>query len=181
VDLTLAEEFRVLGEIEQRIQQALEGLEKRLEGLPAQTRGAPEQPSAMDGDIDDVTASFRRALSEALDRKLEELMAPVISLRHLLADEARALAEDPAGQDPGTLREVLHDAVSKLEKILRGLGGTFIHPEVGEFYDPLIHLAVGEAPAPGEEDGVVAEVVQPGYRSGRGRVVLPARVLVGRR
>ena len=156
-------------------------------GKPAREPAAPAAQPAAD-DLDEVATSFRRALSEALDRKLEEVMAPAVALYYRLRDEARALDEERSAPAAADLKAVLADLTSDIEKVLRLLGGGFIAPERGEHYDPLIHLAVGEAAGTGGTrsqasegaESVVSEVVRVGYRSSRGRVVLPAKVVIER-
>jgi molecular chaperone GrpE (heat shock protein) len=132
------------------------------------------------GDLDEVATSFRRAVSELIDRKLEDFLPAVAALYHRLYEESRSLAIDPDPPDREDLQMVLAGAVQDLGKILKALGGSPISPQVGEPYDPLIHLAVGEAPSPGSGEGLVAGVVRQGTKSGRGRVLIPARVLLGR-
>jgi hypothetical protein len=139
----------------------------------------PRSPRG-DVDIDETAKAFGRAVADVVDRRLEEVLAPVAALYQRLQEEARAFAgaAPPTGEE---LKAVIEDSVADLRKILKSLGGDFIVPQAGEPYDPLIHLAVGETSVPGAEEGMIAGVVRPGYRSGRGRVVLPARVLVARR
>ena len=105
----------------------------------------------------------------------------VSSSRVVLKDELKALREEPDLPTREYLQEFLTESLQKMGRILQDLGGGFISPQVGEPYDPVIHLAVGETEVPGAEEGTVAGVVRPGYKSSRGRVVLPARVLVGKR
>ena len=130
--------------------------------------------------MDETAKAFSRAVSEVVDRRLEEVLAPLAAVHQRLQEESLALGEaSPPG--PAEVRAAIDGSIFELGKVLESLGGSSIVPQVGEPYDPLIHLAVGEASVPGAEDGVVARVVRQGYRSGRGRVVLPARVLVSRR
>ncbi|MGQ9590115.1 MAG: nucleotide exchange factor GrpE [Planctomycetota bacterium] len=194
----------LVAEVETRIARGVEHLEAKLgevsksvreilaRGLASLAPPAPPPPKAEappgppPAELEDLTASVRRAMAEAIDRKLEEVIGPAVSLYNRLRDEERALAKDPSSLNVREARKVLAEAASELEKILRVLGGEFIRPKLGEFYDPLIHLAVGEAksarPGAGRgETAVVADVVTAGYRSARGKVVCPARVLVEKR
>lgn len=194
----------LVAEVEKRIARGVEHLEAKLgevsksvretlaRGLASLAPPAPPPPKAEappgppPAELEDLTASVRRAMAEAIDRKLEEVIGPAVALYNRLRDEERALAKDPSSLNVREARAVLAEAASELEKILRVLGGEFIRPQLGEFYDPLIHLAVGEAkgakPGAGRgETAVVADVVTAGYRSARGKVVCPARVLVEKR
>jgi molecular chaperone GrpE (heat shock protein) len=177
----------LLAELEDRVVRAL-GLLEAQAGALAASLAKPPAPSVPEprGDasqdcLDEITTAFRRALGEALDRKLEEFLAPLVGLHGKLGDGLRILEEDSRGSKNGDLEATLADAVSELEKILRAFGGSFIAPTGGECYDPLIHLAVAEEPSSGGSENVVTRVLRPGYKTSRGKVVLPARVLVARR
>jgi hypothetical protein len=150
------------------------------------TRATPipqeaQPPCEATGAMEVVTTSFRRSMSEAIERRLEEIILPLAGLCHKLKEEARHLTESHERADFNEVNSVLADSVSELESLLRSLGGAFIAPQVGEPYDPLIHVAVGASTSGEAETNVVTKVLRPGYKSGRGRVVMPARVLVGRR
>lgn len=202
--LTLEQPASLVAELEKRIARGVEHLEAKLGEVSQSVRevlarslaslappaAPPPKAQAPSGpppaELEDLTASVRRAMAEAIDRKLEEAIGPAVSLYNRLREEERALAKDPSSSSAREARTVLAEAASELEKILRILGGEFIRPKAGEFYDPLIHLAVGEAkgakPGAGRgETAVVADVVTAGYRSARGKVVCPARVLVEKR
>jgi len=167
--------------VEERVRKALALLEARLAALPSPDPGDGLEASTTGGDLDEVAASFRRSVSEVIDRRLEELLPSVAGLYHRLYEESRSLSVESEPIDRQDLQLLLSDAVQETGKILKALGGSSISPQVGEPYDPLIHLAVGEAASPGTGDGLVAGVVRPGTKSGRGRVLIPARVLLGRR
>ncbi len=189
----------LVSEVEKWVARGMERLENKLVEVsksvrdllargappPAPPKERPRAETAPAAELDDLAASVRRAMSEALDRKLEEVIAPTLSLYNRLRDEERALEKEPSSFDAKETRSVLGEAAAELEKILRLLGGDFIRPKAGEFYDPLIHLAVGEAQAkPGSarsEATVIVEVVSPGYKSARGKVICPAKVIVGKK
>jgi molecular chaperone GrpE (heat shock protein) len=173
---------QLLVDLEARVVRAMGLLEKQVGALSAslakpQAQPAPEPRADTSRDyLDEITAAFRRAVGEALDRKLEEFLAPLVGLHGKLGEELRLLEEDSRGPKHADLKAALAGAVSELEKILRAFGGSFIAPKAGEYYDPLIHLAVAEEPSSGGAESVVARVLRPGYKT-----VLPAKVLVARR
>lgn len=189
----------LVSEVEKWVSRGMERLENKLLEVSKSirdllARGAPEPspPKAKPSkappapEVDDLTASVRRAMSEAIDRRLEEAIAPTVSLYNRLREEEQALAKEPSSFSVKETRAILSEAATELEKILRLLGGDFIRPKAGEFYDPIIHLAVGEATSksPGNAGSgatVVAELVSPGYKSARGKVICPAKVIVEKR
>jgi len=156
-------------------------VENRLKAPPPARPSPAQSRSDESEEVGEVAKVFNRSLSDLVDRKVEEIMPAVAALYHRFEDELAALRADPDPPSREDLQDFLTDAAQVLGRLLQALGGAFIAPQVGEPYDPLIHLAVGEAEVDGADESMVAGVVRPGYKSGRGRVVLPARVLVGKR
>lgn len=67
---------------------------------------------------------------------------------------------------------------SQLEDVLRRRGLEVLQPH-GQKFDPAFHESLGEVEAEGEE-GMVAEVLQPGYLL-QGKLLRPARVKITKR
>jgi molecular chaperone GrpE (heat shock protein) len=65
--------------------------------------------------------------------------------------------------------------------VLKIAGVQSYDPRPGEAVDPVIHLAVGETSRGDLPAGVVAETVQSGFRTARGKVIVLAKVRVNRR
>lgn len=120
--------------------------------------------------------NYRRRTSEDVleaagrgEARAIEAMLPILD------DLSRAIeagAGDPAGLLPG-LRAVHDNFVKTLARL-----GVEPVPGKGEAFDPNVHEALTHVP--GDEDGRVAEVYQPGFTL-RGKLVRPARVVVTRR
>ena len=72
-------------------------------------------------------------------------------------------------------------AVEILDHVLALAGIQSYQARVGEAFDPLIHLAVGESRREGMADGAIVEQVQPGFRSLHGKIIVPAKVHINRR
>jgi len=113
------------------------------------------------------------------DGRIDEALPCVAGLCCRLDEESRALSRDPEPPAAEDVQAILADAAGILRRVLGILGGEPVTPEVGDAYDPQVHLAVGEKPCSSAVEGRVLRVLRPGYRSGRGDVVLPARVLIG--
>jgi hypothetical protein len=125
--------------------------------------------------LDRTTAMFHRLVSEVLDDQLAEMLPPLIELRGDLSCEA----EEP--QQTGTDAGICRRGVEILDHVLKLAGVQKYEPRVGEAFDSLIHLGVGESRREDLPDGTVAESLQPGYRSSRGKVLVPARVKINRK
>jgi molecular chaperone GrpE len=101
-------------------------------------------------------------------------------VRHItdsLDDLGRVIAVDPASTDARSVVEGVDLVAKKLLKALTAAGLEVIDP-VNQTFDPAFHEAVATEPALSpEDDHVVSQVFQPGYRFG-GQLLRPARVVV---
>lgn len=94
-----------------------------------------------------------------------------------LDDLGRVTAVDPASTDARSVIEGVDLVAKKLLKSLAAAGLELIDP-VNQTFDPSVHEAVATEPALSpEDDHVVSQVFQPGYRFG-GVLLRPARVVV---
>ncbi|MBN1491451.1 MAG: nucleotide exchange factor GrpE [Phycisphaerae bacterium] len=123
--------------------------------------------------LDRATATFQRLVSEVVEDKLAEMLPPLIAIRNEMAQ--RAAAQN--GQDG----EFFERGAAMLDQVLADADVRAYDARPGEVFDPLIHMAVAEASCGDLADGAVAELLQPGFRSIRGKVIVPARVKVNRR
>jgi molecular chaperone GrpE len=101
-------------------------------------------------------------------------------VRHItdsLDDLGRVIAVDPASTDARSVIDGVDLVAKKLLKALTAAGLELIDP-VNQTFDPAFHEAVATEPALSpEDDHVVSQVFQPGYRFG-GQLLRPARVVV---
>jgi hypothetical protein len=126
--------------------------------------------------LDRATATFQRLIAEVVDEKLAEMLPPLISLRNEMDQRANG-----RGSSDGTEEEFCRRGLAALDQILAIAEVRRYDARVGEAFDPVIHLAVGETNRADLANGAVAESLQPGFRSSRGKVIVPARVKVNRR
>jgi hypothetical protein len=125
--------------------------------------------------LDRATATFKRLVAEVVDDQLAEILPPLIAHRNEIAYFE---PENGASDLPEDFR---HRAVEILDHVLALAGVQGYEARAGETFDPLIHLAVGETHLEDLTDGVVVEQVQPGFRSSRGKVIVPAKIRINRR
>lgn len=126
--------------------------------------------------LDRATAMFQRLVSEVVDEQLAEMLPPLVSLRNEITQRA--------GQDGprDTVADDFHyRSAELLDQVLAGAGVSRYDAKPGTPFDPVIHLAVGEAHRDDLADGAVTEAFQPGFRTARGKVISPAKVKVNRR
>ena len=132
--------------------------------------------------IDRATATFQRLVTEVLDDKLAEVLPTLVALRSEMNQRAQfAASSASAGASPPSDGDFFERGTAMLDQMLATLEVHSFAPRVGEPFDPLIHLAVGQTDRQDLDDGVLAEVLQPGFRTARGKVIVAARVKVNRR
>lgn len=119
-----------------------------------------------------VVRRRRQEMESSLQYAQESLVKDLLPV---LDDFERALkAMDGATND--SMRAGVALVYERLVRILTTQGLEPIRP-LGEPFDPTLHDALAQDPAPGKAPGTVVEVAQPGYKF-KGRVLRHAKVVV---
>lgn len=125
-------------------------------------------------EFDNYRKRTMRERAEAGSRAQGELVKHIVDS---LDDLGRVIAVDPAATDARSVVEGVDLVSKKLLKSLTAAGLEIIDP-VNQTFDPAVHEAVATEPALSpEDDHVVSQVFQPGYRFA-GQLLRPARVVV---
>ena len=125
-------------------------------------------------EFDNYRKRTTRERAEAGARAQGELVRHIVDS---LDDLGRVIAVDPAATDARSVVQGVDLVAKKLLKALTAAGLEIIDP-VNQTFDPALHEAVATEPALSpEDDHVVSQVFQPGYRFG-GQLLRPARVVV---
>jgi molecular chaperone GrpE len=125
-------------------------------------------------EFDNYRKRTTRERSESGARAQGELLKHFIDS---LDDLGRVAAVDPAATDARSVVHGVDLVAKKLLKALTAAGLELIDP-INQTFDPSVHEAVATEPALSpEDDHVVSQVFQPGYRFG-GQLLRPARVVV---
>jgi molecular chaperone GrpE len=125
-------------------------------------------------EFDNYRKRTTRERAEAGSRAQGELVRHIVDS---LDDLGRVIAVDPAATDARSVIQGVDLVAKKLLKALTTAGLEIIDP-VDQTFDPAVHEAVATEPALSrEDDHVVSQVFQPGYRFG-GQLLRPARVVV---
>jgi len=110
-----------------------------------------------------------------VDNQLAEILPPLVALRNEMAGH-------PSDSGPGDLANELRTRVIEtLDHVFALAGVQPYEARIGESFDSLIHLAVGETHRGDLADGVIAEQYQPGFRFVNGKLISPAKVCINRR
>ena len=125
-------------------------------------------------EFDNYRKRTTRERAESGARAQGELLKHIVDS---LDDLGRVIAVDPASTDARSVVQGVDLVAKKLLKALTAAGLELIDP-VNQTFDPSVHEAVATEPALSpEDDHVVSQVFQPGYRFG-GQLLRPARVVV---
>jgi molecular chaperone GrpE len=125
-------------------------------------------------EFDNYRKRTTRERAESGTRAQGELLKHIVDS---LDDLGRVVAVDPAATDARSVVHGVDLVAKKLLKALTGAGLELIDP-INQTFDPSVHEAVATEPALSpEDDHVVSQVFQPGYRFG-GQLLRPARVVV---
>ena len=119
-----------------------------------------------------VVRRRRQEMESSVQYAQESLVKDLLPV---LDDFERALkAMDGAASD--SMRAGVALVYERLVRILTAQGLEPIRP-LGEPFDPTLHDAIAQDPAPDKAPGTVVDVAQPGYRF-KGRVLRHAKVVV---
>ena len=165
---TPAPERDVLANVEKLSAQLGTAIETLAELSSA--RSQPTDNTVRTLPTDRAAATFQRLVNDAVDDRVGQMLPPLITLRNELAQQADS--SDAAGNGMAERGRQTLDHVLSLADV------TAYTPRVGEPYDPLIHLAVDEVTVEGLDLGAVAEALQSGFRTPRGKVLVPAKVKI---
>jgi molecular chaperone GrpE len=125
-------------------------------------------------EFDNYRKRTTRERAESGTRAQGELVKHIIDS---LDDLGRVAAVDPGATDARSVVHGVDLVAKKLLKALTAAGLELIEP-INQTFDPSVHEAVATEPALSpEDDHVVSQVFQPGYRFG-GQLLRPARVVV---
>ncbi|GBD31228.1 Protein GrpE [bacterium HR33] len=148
--------------------------EQAVERLTAELEDLRDRHLRLAAEFDNFRKRMQRERAETWTRAQAAVVAALLDV---LDDLGRVVGLDPAGVSVKDILEGVGLVERKLVRALESAGLERVGAS-GEAFDPNVHEAVGTAQASSaEQDHVVAEVLQPGYRFG-GVLLRPARVSV---
>jgi len=158
----------------------IEELHTRLrlseERAQALERAFQEAREHMRKEIEAFRERQARLLEERVEQRVAHILGPVLDVFDELK---RALRAAEQTENARALLDGMRAIVALFERRLQQCGITVIAPQHQPF-DPSLHEAVEVVEVEPEQDGLVLDVVEPGYRLGETTLIRPARVRVGR-
>lgn len=160
-----------MADIAAQAQQLMERLEKSEE-LERQLAKARSDHARLYADFENYR---RRTSQDVLEAAGRGEAGAIEAMLPILDDLTRAV--DAGSADPASLLPGLRSVRENFLKTLARLGLEPV-PGHGASFDPNLHEALSHVP--GDDDGRIVEVFQPGFTL-RGKLVRPARVVVARK
>jgi len=147
-----------------------------VEALRAELAGLKEQVLRYAAEAENTR---RRAEREANDARAYAIQKFARDLLGVADNLSRAMAATPGVEDASVKNFVLgvEMTAKELQQAFERNGLRKVDPARGDKFDPHLHQAMMEQPAPDLPGGGVLQVLQPGYEL-FGRIVRPAMVVV---
>jgi molecular chaperone GrpE len=151
-------------------------LEAMLDALQAENAALKDQMLRVAAEAENAK---RRAEREANDARAYAIQRFARDLLGVADNLSRALQHEPAADDPVVKNFVLGVEMTEKELVqaFERNGLKKVDPARGSKFDPNLHQAMMEQPAPDLEPGTVVQVMQAGFEL-MGRIVRPALVVV---
>jgi molecular chaperone GrpE len=151
-------------------------LEAMLDALQAENSSLKDQMLRVAAEAENTK---RRAEREANDARAYAIQRFARDLLGVADNLSRALQHEPASDDVVVKNFVLGVEMTEKElmQAFERNGLKKVEPPKGTKFDPNLHQAMMEQPAPDVEPGSVIQVMQAGYEL-MGRIVRPALVVV---
>jgi molecular chaperone GrpE len=151
-------------------------LEAMLDALQAENAALKDQMLRVAAEAENAK---RRAEREANDARAYAIQRFARDLLGVADNLSRALQHEPSADDPVVKNFVLGVEMTEKElaQAFERNGLKKVDPAKGSKFDPNLHQAMMEQPAPDLEPGTVVQVMQAGYEL-MGRIVRPALVVV---
>jgi molecular chaperone GrpE len=158
-----------------------EMLAQELSGLKAEVEAHKDRALRALAEVENVRKRLERERDDArtysVTRFARDMLTVADNLNRALAalsPEARAKADD-------SVKAVLDGVEATARELSAALARHGVKPieAQGQRFDPNLHQAIAEVPAPDAQPGTVVNVVQPGYLIGD-RLLRPAMVTVAK-
>lgn len=124
-------------------------------------------------------ANYKKRIQKEREESRSFITAEILSKYITVVDDfERALSDRPSDGASDAWAEGVDMIYRKLKTILESEGVEEYSPE-GEIFDPNFHEAIGFEESDDHDEGMIFQVIQPGYKIGE-RVIRPAIVRVAK-
>jgi molecular chaperone GrpE len=160
---------------------APEGAEGELAALKVEVEAQRDRALRALAEIENVRKRLERERDEARSYSVTRFARDMLTVADNLTRALAAFPADARARSDEAVKAVLDGVEATARELSAALGRHGVKPidAQGQRFDPHLHQAIAEVPAPGAQPGSVVNVVQPGYTIGE-RLLRPAMVTVAK-
>jgi molecular chaperone GrpE len=158
-----------------------DGAEGELAALKAEVEAQRDRALRALAEIENVRKRLERERDEARSYSVTRFARDMLTVADNLTRALAAFPTDARARSDDSVKAVLDGVEATARELSAALGRHGVKPidAQGQRFDPHLHQAIAEVPAPGAQPGTVVNVVQPGYTIGE-RLLRPAMVTVAK-
>jgi len=158
-----------------------DGAEGELAGLKAEVEAQRDRALRALAEIENVRKRLERERDEARAYSVTRFARDMLTVADNLTRALAAFPADARARSDDSVKAVLEGVEATARELSAALGRHGVKPieAQGQRFDPHLHQAIAEVPAPGAQPGSVVNVVQAGYTIGD-RLLRPAMVTVAK-
>jgi molecular chaperone GrpE len=158
-----------------------EGLAQELSGLRAEVEAHRDRALRALAEVENVRKRLERERDEARTYSITRFARDILTVADNLNRALAAFPPEARAKSDEAVKAVLEGVEATSRELAAALARHGVKPidAEGQRFDPNLHQAIAEVPAPGAQAGTVVNVVQPGYLIGD-RLLRPAMVTVAK-
>src|SRR5262245_10293176 len=158
-----------------------DGTAQELSGLRAEVEALKDRSLRALAEVENVRKRLERERDEARSYSVTRFARDILTVADNLTRALAAFPADARARSDDSVKAVLDGVEATARELSAALARHGVKPieAQGQRFDPHLHQAIAEVPAPGAQPGSVVNVVQTGYTIGE-RLLRPAMVTVAK-
>ena len=158
-----------------------EGMAQELSGLRAEVEALKDRALRAMAEVENVRKRLERERDDARTYSVTRFARDMLTVADNLNRALAAFPPEVRAKTDDSVKAVLDGVEATARELGTALARHGVKPieAQGQRFDPNLHQAIAEVPAPDAQPGTVVNVVQPGYLIGD-RLLRPAMVTVSK-
>jgi molecular chaperone GrpE len=155
--------------------------EQELSGLRAEVEAHKDRALRALAEVENVRKRLERERDDARTYSVTRFARDILTVADNLNRALAAVPPEARAKSDESVKAILDGVEATSRELSAALARHGVKPieAEGQRFDPNLHQAIAEVPAPGAQPGTVVNVVQPGYLIGD-RLLRPAMVTVAK-
>jgi molecular chaperone GrpE len=154
---------------------------QELSGLKAEVEAHKDRALRALAEVENVRKRLERERDDARTYSVTRFARDILTVADNLNRALAAVPPEARAKSDESVKAILEGVEATARELSAALGRHGVKPieAEGQRFDPNLHQAIAEVPAPGAQPGTVVNVVQQGYLIGD-RLLRPAMVTVAK-